>query len=797
MRNMKSSSSAPAVSAVRRLRLHNVLVMAAPFIMVALWHYVRYVTLLEPGQEHAAIRAKTQHAAQFRRHMQDRMARLTKTVATSSTAGVFESATSVAELAASAASSAATAATSVVSAAADRVGRRHFQIAAGLSSEDAMKKVLAEASLSADVAEGLGEVTTAEAFHKALQPGLSVWLTFSNQAYLHFAQNWYLSIKTIGRHRQVIVAALDAPTLKVWRGLRVPVLDYSSSFGDTSDFRGIGADQARFRKMGAMKVAAFLELLELGRSVLVSDVDTVWTADPTSYFTGAPPFDVAVTSDCLSREADENKDGKNPRFHPSGVWFCGHSPGNTFGATFNTGVLYLAPTPAAKAFTARWRDLLLAPTDDWHMEDQRGFNQLVMTNFYPTVAADEAARPVSEMDMTSPTPTFPRGSVVFAANRSLLLHPLPARRFCSGHTFFVQQSGRRELCTNVHVTFCEGGIHGKLWRLIEAGMWSLHPKGYFDTGRFLTITPPAIPTPYPPARIEPYNQCQARQASGGAIDPVYHGWWSPGGAAAAAAAECKQETQQYKDKNGDMGVTITEAIAMSPRLQGHLAMADRYLLALRDGMSAAWLLQRTFVFPRFGCLCDRSEWPDIMPTCRLENSDLEFPFDCPLNFLLNVHFMQGIENGDGVRHGVPYREHSFLHNERLAPAIRSSRVNVSFYGGGLPLRSDGGGAAPPPGLVRLPRGATDREVLEALGPNSLHHETAVIALDTAEDVLGGFEDEEAGDYIRALLESKVLYGSWCCSRTNFHNPGATAFFPPPAKLPTGAAATAKRKARAW
>jgi hypothetical protein len=208
------------------------------------------------------------------------------------------------------------------------------------------------------------------------------------------------------------------------------------------------------------------------------------------------------------------------------------------------------PVSGAHA-AARWRDLLLAPTDDWHMEDQRGFNQLVMTNFYPTVAADEAARPVSEMDMTSPTPTFPRGSVVFAANRSLLLHPLPARRFCSGHTFFVQQSGRRELCTNVHVTFCEGGIHGKLWRLIEAGMWSLHPKGYFDTGRFLTITPPAIPTPYPPARIEPYNQCQARQASGGAIDPVYHGWWSPGGAAAAAhRAEPSTGVQQAEGEHG-------------------------------------------------------------------------------------------------------------------------------------------------------------------------------------------------------------------------------------------------------
>ena len=28
------------------------------------------------------------------------------------------------------------------------------------------------------------------------------------------------------------------------------------------------------------QVAAFLQLLELGRHVLVSDVDTVWTADP-------------------------------------------------------------------------------------------------------------------------------------------------------------------------------------------------------------------------------------------------------------------------------------------------------------------------------------------------------------------------------------------------------------------------------------------------------------------------------------------------------------------------------------
>ena len=56
-----------------------------------------------------------------------------------------------------------------------------------------------------------------------------------------------------------------------------PLLEDSRVESDSSDFRGIGSDQARFRRMGAMKVAAFHQLLKLGRTVLVSDVDTVWT----------------------------------------------------------------------------------------------------------------------------------------------------------------------------------------------------------------------------------------------------------------------------------------------------------------------------------------------------------------------------------------------------------------------------------------------------------------------------------------------------------------------------------------
>eukprot|EP00967_Tisochrysis_lutea_P035627 scaffold42728_cov27-Tisochrysis_lutea.AAC.1 len=530
--------------------------------------------------------------------------------------------------------------------------------------------------------------------------------------------------------------------------------------------------------MGATKVAAILGLLRMGRRVLVSDVDTVWLGDPEPFLRSAGAHaDIAVTSDCLSREADENKNGTNGRFHPNGVWFCGHNPGNTFGVTFNTGVLYLAPTERALAFVERWHAKLLEPTDDWHMEDQRAFNMLVVDGFYPVVAAP---------------PTRSTGEIILAAKGSLWLMPLPAAKFCGGHTFFVQQSGERRQCLNVHVTFTEGGVHGKLWRLREAGLWGLEPEEYYSEGRYLSFVPPTIPGGHlPPAHVEPYDECKARVARGEPPSDEYFGWWSP----PHSEMRCTRTTAQYRDANGEQGVTIDEAIAASPRLQAHLKMANRYLLALRDGMALAWLLNRTFVFPQFGCLCDRSEWPDVMPTCRLENSDLTFPFHCPLNFLVNVHFMQGIEQGSEGRHGITYREHSYLSHPWLSERMRTSRARVGFRDGGAgALAEDGTSTTDGPAVV-LPRGATDVEVLTALGPGSAHDHTAVLILDDAEDVLGGFEDADAGRYVRALLDSKVLYGSWCCSRTNFHRPGATAFFESPAVLPLGRDASARRKSR--
>jgi len=48
-----------------------------------------------------------------------------------------------------------------------------------------------------------------------------------------------------------------------------------------------------------------------------------------------------------------------------------------------------------------------------------------------------------------------------------------------------------------------------------------------------------------------------------------------------SGSKCFKTVAPYRDKTGEQGVTIDEAIAASPRLQAHLHMADRYLVRKR------------------------------------------------------------------------------------------------------------------------------------------------------------------------------------------------------------------------
>ena len=70
--------------------------------------------------------------------------------------------------------------------------------------------------------------------------------------------------------------------------------------------------------------------------------------------------------------------------------------------------------------------------------------------------------------------------------------------------------------------------------------------------------------------------------------------------------------------------------------------------ALRDAMAIARVLNRTLIIPHFDCLCDRSEYPDVMPSCVYYGAPprLKIPFRCSTHFVTDTHKLQVIASSD-------------------------------------------------------------------------------------------------------------------------------------------------------
>ena len=268
-----------------RMKLSRLLTGAAPFVLVVLIHYVRFATVSLHGTQpaHPARRLRLHHSGPVAAAAQEpgeapatRLARLEAAAAAGKAAAArLEAKTTAAAQAAAVRLEAKTEAEKRRAKCQSYSSHAH-----ALSSSDATAKMLACAGLLPEPGVGLSEVLTAERIDALLPRDAVVYLTFCNYAYLHFAQNWWSQVhrhtartcalrtcmhtttlrmcirtattdaphasqvRSIGRHGQVVVAALDAATLQAWRELRVHVLDFTE-FGDASDFRGIGADQAR------------------------------------------------------------------------------------------------------------------------------------------------------------------------------------------------------------------------------------------------------------------------------------------------------------------------------------------------------------------------------------------------------------------------------------------------------------------------------------------------------------------------------------------------------------------------
>lgn len=391
------------------------------------------------------------------------------------------------------------------------------------------------------------------------------------------------------------------------------------------------------------------------------------------------------------------------------------------------------------------------------------------------------------------------GGKLIHAPDGLVVAPLAAERYCSGHLVWMQQDARPLGCYAVHATFTEFGDAGKRWRFLEAGLWGPLPERYYSEGSYLTFEPPL-----PPADPAPCREHEGRYVMGGRVQQPC------GGEAAAHGLGPK--------RRGD--IPAEEAAQRSLRLRQNVELMRRQLHALRDALAVAFVLNRTLILPHFDCLCDRSELVDYIPSCVFPGAPprLNFPRKCSTHFVLNIHKLMYFF--EPHKHGLPpsrtnapsvaiqMRAHAFLDDPRTKP-IRDSAARVRVSGPPPALeerprcsaphdrsclppllpggkegrvatvqagdrakrgRDDGRDGSNDDGVIELRRGATDADVMRLLGGSSMRQKR-LLRLSDAEGIFSGFTGAGGGwmmapgrgDTFKTMESFYLLGGDWCCS----------------------------------
>ena len=598
----------------------------------------------------------------------------------------------------------------------------------------------------------------------------TAWLTFGNAGVTEMLMNWVYWVTKLGLGSQFVVAAYDEELLHTLRSRRIPAYNYTGALPPIH-FRGT---PFLFHRMGFLKAHTIREVLLTGRHVLVSDSDVVWLRNPASELLAlaAAGANLAPATDCINVEADNDKSERAQTFN-----LCGHTPGARDGAVFNTGIIFLAATKTTVEFCERWAETTLhLPKDQWWSDDQGVFNQLLTgrgtwpfqdTGFYPVRAAG-------------------MGGKLIHGPRGLVLAPLPAERYCSGHLVWMQQDAKPGACHAVHATFTEFGDAGKRWRFLEAGLWGPLPPRYYSEGNYLTFEPP-LPPPDP----APCREAEGRYVPGGALP-----------------FPCGGEEPSHglgRKRGGD--IMSEEAAQRSVRLRQNVELMRRQVHALRDALAVAFVLNRTLVLPHFDCLCDRSELVDYVPSCVFIGAPprLSFPRKCSTHFVLNIHKLMyffdppnhGLPSVSGVPTSkIPMRTHAFLADERTRH-LRDSAAHVRVHGQPAPLeasprcssphdrscqppllshaaraeglalsddersRASGGGHVS--ALVELQRGSTNEDVLRVLGSGSMRQKR-LLRLSDAEGIFSGWRTQPQQAQAFNTMEGYFLLGGdWCCS----------------------------------
>lgn len=281
---------------------------------------------------------------------------------------------------------------------------------------------------------------TKERVEGMLQDGY-IMVTWANHHYLDFAKSWVYHVQKAGV-TGYLVGAMDDEMLESLAKMNINTWRMNS--GITKNDLGWGSPN--FHKMGRVKIALIKQFLELGVTVVISDIDTAWLRNPLPYFAKHPAADILTSTDQLRETVSDESLERFP----------------DAGASFNIGIMMFRPK--SMDFVNEWIKML----DNPQMWDQSAFNDL------------------ARVGHTHSDPAL--GNLWKGDQGKLMIGVLPGSIFASGHMFFVQRK-YEELGLQpyvAHATFQYSGTPGKRNRFREFLLWHdepeyfQHPKGFIS-----------------------------------------------------------------------------------------------------------------------------------------------------------------------------------------------------------------------------------------------------------------------------------------------------------------------------
>lgn len=556
-------------------------------------------------------------------------------------------------------------------------------------------------------------------------------VAFSNVGMKAYALNWLLHARAVPALWPYLLVSLDAQMHAEAERLGEPsvpaeLLHKNSSLVLKRQNSWIRNDVVEFKKLGKVKALFTEQLLTLGYDVLLSDVDSVFLADPGPYLGGAmtphlAEADLLVTNDYADAARDLDQS-----------------------TVFNTGALMLRAGPRAIAFVREWA--VRTERTGLIGNDQTELNRLLVGQYrdddyscttpeclqprkesvralavYAAVGPDATPCPepaaAARADGGTPQPPpcvwsaepaeadgstgltrvdvrTARGALAdFEARQRELRREVPAgaRRvpywmwggrvrvgllsmghFMQGHTFFVQHLHEQWATqpVHVHVTYTQSGDFGKKLRLRSAGLWQAESAEYYSSGDFVHVVGMREAL-LALLQAQPFapgvwacapGERPSRFFDGLALDGPELRFARPA-PHASAAQPCYHPSRLVPEVSTGPLALSTPFETLTDPAAAHVRSQHLTRLVLRNALALSSALGRRLVLPALWCLCDRYWWQ--LRDCRMPGAlSLPLPFECPLDNALNIDDWERLPPST-----VRFVEAAFLRNKRTHAQI--------------------------------------------------------------------------------------------------------------------------------